>query len=117
MAVPHTNPPSTPPPVDTSHVAQDVDLALRLAALRPTGEAADALRERLRGYIRAYADAAGAYARDLADGRARDIALSTVTHARAVAADAVHDPGANLRLLAGGAQMLARYAAARKGAL
>lgn len=116
MAMPQTDPcPVPPPPVDTSQLAHDVDLALRLASLRPTGEAADALRERLRGHIRAYADSAGAYAHGLADGRARDIALGTVAHARAVAADVVHDPAANLRLLAKGAQMLAGYAAAREG--
>ncbi|WP_175410196.1 DUF6415 family natural product biosynthesis protein [Streptomyces sp. TRM64462] len=117
--------PAVPLPTDTSPpgcgvalslVAQDVDLALRLASLRPTGENADALRERLRGHIRAYADAAGTYAHGLADGRARDISLSTVGHARAVAADPVHDPVANLRLLAKAAQILARYAAAQRGA-
>lgn len=107
------NPGGFPPcvcPRCTTQVVQDVELALRLAAAAPTGDAADALRERLRGYIRAYAGAAEARVRRLGDGRERDIAAGTVAHARAVAADPVHDPAANLRLLAMGARMLVRYA-------
>ncbi|WP_175409521.1 hypothetical protein [Streptomyces sp. TRM64462] len=106
---------TVPPPPGACQVVGDVELALRLAVLRPTGEA-DALRGRLRDHILTYADAAEAYARGLADGRARDIACHTVAHARAVASDPVHDPAANLRLLAKGAEMLARYAAAHQGA-
>ncbi|OSY49472.1 hypothetical protein BG846_04916 [Streptomyces fradiae ATCC 10745 = DSM 40063] len=92
-----------------STVAQEVELALVLASTSPGGEAADVVRERLRGYVRAYAGAAEARARGLADGRERDIALRGVAHARAVAADPVHDPAAHLRLLAMGARMVLRY--------
>ncbi|WP_236240470.1 hypothetical protein [Streptomyces sp. CC228A] len=105
---------AAPPPADDSeglHVLQDVDLALRLASLRPTGEAADAVRERLRSVLRTHADRVATHARGLSDGRARGIALSVSAHARAVAADPVHDPAANLRLLARGAQMLLRCTA------
>ncbi|MFF8385141.1 hypothetical protein [Streptomyces kanasensis] len=101
--------------IAASALAEDVELALRLAAVRPTGVVADGVRERLRGYVRAYADTADAYARNLVDGRARDVAVATVAHARAVAADPVHDPAAHLRLLAKGAHMLARYAAGSAG--
>jgi hypothetical protein len=99
----------------TGRVARDVGLALRLAATSPAGDVAEELRERLRGHIGAYADAAEARARRLADGRARDIALGAVAHARAVAADPVHDPAANLRLLAAGARMVVRYASGGAG--
>ncbi|OII67529.1 hypothetical protein BJP39_24685 [Streptomyces sp. CC77] len=93
-------------------VRQDVELALRLASLRPAGEAADALRERLRGVLRAHAGRVDTHARRLPDGPARGIALGVAAHALAVAADPVHDPAANLRLLAHGAQMVLRYTAA-----
>ncbi|WP_374982845.1 DUF6415 family natural product biosynthesis protein [Streptomyces fradiae] len=105
--VAHT--PATPPQPRARHVADDVELALVLASTSPGGEAADVVRERLRGYVRAYAGAAEARARGLADGRERDIALRGVAHARAVAADPVHDPAAHLRLLAMGARMVLRY--------
>ncbi|MFE2555557.1 DUF6415 family natural product biosynthesis protein [Streptomyces sp. NPDC059352] len=92
-------------------MAQDVRLALDLANGRPTGEAADAVRVRLRSYIRVLADPADTLATGLADSRARDIALDTVRHARAVAEDSVHDPAANLRLLAKAVHHLAQYTA------
>ncbi|MFF8317347.1 hypothetical protein ACF06V_09295 [Streptomyces bobili] len=92
-------------------MAQNVQLALDLANGRPIGEAADAVRVRLRTYIQVLADPADAYANGLVDPRARDIAVSTVRHARAVAEDSVHDPAANLRLLAKAVHHLAQYAA------
>ncbi|OII61045.1 hypothetical protein BJP40_07350 [Streptomyces sp. CC53] len=106
---------AAPPPADDSEdlqVLQDVDLALHAASLRPTREAADALRERLRSVLLTHADRVATHARGLSDGRARGIALSVAAHARAVTADPVHDPAAHLRLLARGAQMLLRYTAA-----
>lgn len=97
-------------------MAADVRLALDMANGRSTGEAADVVRVRLRAYIAVLADPADAYAAGLTDLRARDIATSTVRHARAVAQDAVHDPAANLRLLAKSVDHLSRYAnAARQG--
>ncbi|MCX4669641.1 DUF6415 family natural product biosynthesis protein [Streptomyces sp. NBC_01381] len=98
-----------------SDAIADAELALKLADARPTGPATDALRERLRAHIRDLAADADAYAHSLADGRARDIAIDTVRHARAVASDTPQDPAANLRLLAKGAHHLARYAAAAQG--
>ncbi|MER7959189.1 DUF6415 family natural product biosynthesis protein [Streptomyces sp. NPDC096030] len=90
----------------------DIRLALDLASCgRPTGEAADALRNRLRGHIRHLADPADAYAKTLADSRAQDIVVNTVRHARAVAEDTVVDPAASLRLLAKAVDHLGRYVA------
>ncbi|MET9428166.1 DUF6415 family natural product biosynthesis protein [Streptomyces sp. NPDC003036] len=97
-------------PISPAAVASDVRLALDLANGRPTGEAADAVRARLRGYIAVLADPADVYAAGLADTRARDIATNTIRHARAVAEDPVHDPAANLRLLAKSVDHLFRYA-------
>ncbi|MEU7296376.1 DUF6415 family natural product biosynthesis protein [Streptomyces exfoliatus] len=108
VVLPGTFPP--PERVTPAVMAQDVRLALDLASGRPTGEAADAVRGRLRCYIRALADPADAFATGLADSRARDIAMDTVRHARAVAEDSVHDPAANLRLLAKAVHHLAQYA-------
>ncbi|OON72300.1 hypothetical protein B1H18_29990 [Streptomyces tsukubensis] len=68
----------------------------------------------MRGYIQALADPADAYAHRLADNRAKDIALSTVVHARAVAADRGGDPVASLRLLGKSAEILSRYTAAAR---
>ncbi|SFY37503.1 hypothetical protein OH786_19950 [Streptomyces atratus] len=93
-------------------MAADVRLALDLANGRPTGEAADAVRARLRACIAALAGPADVFAAGLADLRARDIATNTVRHARAVAQDEVHDPAVNLRLLAKSVDHLSRYAAA-----
>lgn len=115
-----TGPPWEPKAtVSSPHdMAMDIRLALDLARGRPTGEAADALRVRLRTYIAALAEPADTYAASLADSRARDIATNTVRHARAVAQDPVQDPAANLRLLAKSVDCLARYAAAfRQGGL
>ncbi|MEU0370861.1 hypothetical protein ABZ070_11465 [Streptomyces sp. NPDC006283] len=93
-------------------MAADVRLALDLANGRATGEAADAVRARLRTYIVALADGADLHAAGLTDLRARDIATNTVRHARAVAQDEAHDLAANLRLLAKSVDHLSRYAAA-----
>lgn len=101
-----------PPLPHPRDVVLDADLAVRLAAGRPTGAAADALRERLRGYIRALAGPADAYAQRLADNRAKDIAVNTVAHARKVADDRGGDPVASLRLLGKSAEILSRYTAA-----
>ncbi|MFF9076568.1 hypothetical protein ACF1FX_26340 [Streptomyces sp. NPDC014646] len=99
-------------PIAAAVMAADVRLALDLANGRPTGEAADAVRTRLRAYVAALADPADVYAAGLADPRARDIARNTVHHARAVARDEMHDPAVNLRLLAKSVDHLSRYAAA-----
>ncbi|MDF9814190.1 DUF6415 family natural product biosynthesis protein [Streptomyces sp. SPB162] len=99
-------------PAGVADMASDVRLALALAEGRPTGPATDVLRGRLRTYIGALLDPADAYAANLADSRARDIAVNTVRHARAVVQDPVQDPAANLRLLAKAVDHLARYAAA-----
>ncbi|PCG83997.1 hypothetical protein CIB93_21480 [Streptomyces sp. WZ.A104] len=96
----------------SADVVADVSLALALAQTRPTGEAADSLRQRLRGYIGVLADPADTYADGLGDSRAKDIAVNTVRHARAVALDPVTDPAANMRLLAKSTDSLFRYAAA-----
>ncbi|MFC5721401.1 DUF6415 family natural product biosynthesis protein [Streptomyces gamaensis] len=92
-------------------MAGDSALALALASGRPTGEAADALRRRLRQYIGLLAGPAERYANALEDSRAKDIAQNTVRHARAVAQDPVHDPAASLRLLAKSVDLLLRYSA------
>lgn len=107
-----TNAEPAPPLPHPREVALDASLAFHLAAGRPTGEAADALRERLRGHIRALAGPADAYAHRLADNRAKDIAVNTVAHARKVAADPGQDPVASLRLLGKSAEILSRYAVA-----
>ncbi|MFC5034314.1 hypothetical protein G3I60_16065 [Streptomyces sp. SID13666] len=98
-------------PISAADMASDVRLALALAAGRPTGPAADELRGRLRTYIGALLDPADTYAANLSDSRARDIAMNTVRHARAVVQDPVQDPAANLRLLAKAVDHLARYVA------
>ncbi|MCX5398431.1 hypothetical protein [Streptomyces sp. NBC_00102] len=95
-------------------LAADVQLALDLARGRATGEAADALRARLRRAIVAYAPLADAYAAQLADSRAREIVTHMVCHAWAVAQDPGQDPAVNLRLLAKAVDHLARYAAAAR---
>jgi hypothetical protein len=110
-------PPTIYPPRETvtpTVMASDIQLALDLANGRPTGEAADAVRVRLRAYITVLADPADTFAASLGDSRARDIAVNTVRHARAVAQDAVHDPATNLRLLAKSVHHLAQYAAASR---
>ncbi|MEU2181560.1 hypothetical protein [Streptomyces thermolilacinus] len=106
-----------PPPPSTRQVVEDVELALLLASTSPVGDVADAVRERLRGYIRTCAGAAEVRVRGLADGRERDIAVRGVGHARAVAEDPVHDPAANLRLLAMGARMVLQYGSGDTGAV
>ncbi|MEU3048621.1 MULTISPECIES: DUF6415 family natural product biosynthesis protein [unclassified Streptomyces] len=110
-AMPGRTPATLPAPLDSRDLAADVRLALDLSNGRPTGAAADAVRRRLRDHIAALADPADTYAAGLGDSRARDIAVNTVRHARAVATDAVGDPAANLRLLAKAVEHLARYAA------
>jgi hypothetical protein len=104
-------------PISSADVTRDVQLALDLARGRATGDAADVLRMRLRSYIACFADPAQAYADGLTDSRARDIAMNTVRHARAVAEDPVHDPAASLRLLAKAAEHTARYAAGHRHAV
>ncbi|MGW1464472.1 hypothetical protein ACWCPT_09005 [Streptomyces sp. NPDC002308] len=107
-------PSNTGVPVSRADLAADVQLALDLARGRATGEAADALRARLRRAIVAYAPLADAYAAQLADSRAREIVTHMVCHAWAVAQDPGQDPAVNLRLLAKAVDHLARYAAAAR---
>ncbi|MEU7161795.1 DUF6415 family natural product biosynthesis protein [Streptomyces chrestomyceticus] len=108
-------PAGLPHPLD---VALDADLALRLATGRPTGEVADVLRERLRGYLILLVDDADAYAAALAEGHPKDVAAGTVRHARALAREtgAGTDPAASLRLLAKAVHYTARYAATSRQA-
>ncbi|WEH40640.1 hypothetical protein [Streptomyces sp. AM 2-1-1] len=101
-------------PMSRAELAADVRLALDLARGRATGEAADALRARLRRAIVAFAPQADAYAAQLADSRAREIVTHMVCHAWAVAQDPGQDPAVNLRLLAKAVDHLARYAAAAR---
>ncbi|MHB6912759.1 hypothetical protein [Streptomyces sp. DB-54] len=103
--------PASPP--DRVTVAYDTDLALELIEHHASLTATQEVRDRLRDHINALADAADSYAHALDDSRARDVAIDTVRHARAVASDAGHRPEIQLRLLAKSAQTLARYAAAR----
>ncbi|MEU3451669.1 hypothetical protein AB0H29_31270 [Streptomyces thermolilacinus] len=81
-----------PSPPSTRQVVEDVEAALLLASTSPVGDVADAVRE-------------------------RDIAVRGVGHARGVAEDPVHDPAANLRLLAMGARMVLRYGSGGAGAV
>ncbi|MFD6533913.1 hypothetical protein [Streptomyces sp. NPDC060184] len=111
---PYGGPSNTAVPVSRADLAADVQLALDLARGRATGEAADALRVRLRRAIVAYAPLADAYAAQLADSRAREIVTHMVCHAWAVAQDPGQDPAVNLRLLAKAVDHLARYAAAAR---
>ncbi|MCX5124589.1 hypothetical protein [Streptomyces sp. NBC_00347] len=98
-------------------VASDVATALRLSAAAPTGAVAEALRGRLREQIKADADQADRYAHSLPEGRARDVAIETVRHARTLlAVPSGKDPVASLRLLAKGADYLSRYASAQESA-
>ncbi|MGW7367909.1 hypothetical protein ACWGI8_31930 [Streptomyces sp. NPDC054841] len=93
-------------------IAQDSALAMTLASYATsTGPAADELRKGLRSYIGLLADPAQAYADALEEGRAKDIAQSTVRHARTVAQSQGTDPAATLRLLAKSTDLLLRYAA------
>ncbi|MEV0446118.1 hypothetical protein AB0I84_32815 [Streptomyces spectabilis] len=93
-------------------VVRDVRLALALANGRPTGEFADALRERLRDYVRRFAQDADRYAHAFPPGRQRDIAVATVADARAAVTARSDDPASQLRLLAKATDYTARYAAA-----
>ncbi|MEU1088872.1 hypothetical protein ACFYPN_17265 [Streptomyces sp. NPDC005576] len=111
---PYVGTPVTGVPVNRADLAADVQLALDLARGRATGEAADALRARLRRAIVAYAPLADAYAAQLADSRAREIVTHMVCHAWAVAQDPGQDPAVHLRLLAKAVDHLARYAAAAR---
>ncbi|WP_435058360.1 hypothetical protein [Streptomyces sp. bgisy060] len=97
-------------PLTRQAIALDVAHAQDLATREPTGDVADQVRDRLRTVIRTLAGDAERYARSLDDSRAQDIAINTIRHARSVAEDPVGDPAANLRLLAGSAQSVARYA-------
>ncbi|MFE0059942.1 DUF6415 family natural product biosynthesis protein [Streptomyces sp. NPDC059003] len=105
--------PATAPTPTWDDIVRDVRLALALAAGRPTGEAADALRARLRGHIRLFAPAADRYAHALPPGHQRDIATATVQDARAALAPLPKggDPAGHLRLLAKATDYTARYAA------
>ncbi|MFF8919367.1 DUF6415 family natural product biosynthesis protein [Streptomyces sp. NPDC015032] len=99
-------------------VATDVATALRLSTAAPTGAVAEAVRGRLREHIKAHADQADRYAHSLPEGRARDVAIDTVRHARTLlAAQSGRDPAASLRLLAKGADYLSRYASAQETAV
>ncbi|MHC0431285.1 DUF6415 family natural product biosynthesis protein [Streptomyces sp. O3] len=93
-------------------IERDVRLALVLGGGQPTGETADALRGRLRGYIVILAPAADAYTAALADGRPKDIATDTVRRARALAGrtETGPDPAMNLRMLAKAVHYTALYA-------
>lgn len=91
-------------------MGRDVDLALALAEGRPTGPAADEVRSRLRSYIGRLVTPAEAYARTLADPRARTIVEQTTEHARALLRDQGGDPAVTLRLLAKATYCLMRYA-------
>jgi hypothetical protein len=94
-------------------VRRDIDLALALAASRPSGPTVEALRARLKNYIEALADPAAEYAKGLADQRAREIAEATVRQSRKLARGTggeVRDPAATLRLLAKSVDHLSRYA-------
>ncbi|MFF0433322.1 DUF6415 family natural product biosynthesis protein [Streptomyces sp. NPDC004327] len=90
-------------------MGRDVDLALALSEGRPTGPAADEVRRRLRSYIGQLVDPAEAYAKTLADSRARCIVEQTAEHARALLRDQGGDPATMLRLLGKATYCLMRY--------
>lgn len=94
-------------------VVSDVATALRLSTAAPVGAVAEAVRGRLREHIRTHADQADQYAHSLPEGRARDVAIETVRHARTLVPQGGKDPAASLRLLAKGADYLSRYASAQ----
>ncbi|MFG2972412.1 DUF6415 family natural product biosynthesis protein [Streptomyces sp. NPDC048331] len=92
-------------------VAQDVEIALALAAHAPHRTAAVDVRARLRAHIAHLVDPAEQFADTLPEGRARDIAASTVRHARDLIGTQGGNPAACLTLLAKLTQHLAWYAA------
>ncbi|MFC0843497.1 MULTISPECIES: DUF6415 family natural product biosynthesis protein [Streptomyces] len=90
----------------------DIDLAFDLAQVRPNGERAVNVRERLSVHIRAMAPSAQAYAEAMPCGtRARDVVLSTVHQATELARHPGGDQKAMLMLLATSATFLWRYGA------
>ncbi|MEU5162202.1 NUDIX hydrolase [Streptomyces sp. NPDC020875] len=99
------------PPVDLADVIADAALAQELAATRPTGETADALRRRLQHHIRTHVDAVERYGRSLVEARYRDLVLKSAGHARQLLDSGEKDPAAGLHLLGMAARSLATYAA------
>jgi hypothetical protein len=104
-----------PAPPTLDDMARDCATALTFADYGiPTGQAADQLRARLRGYIQDHlAEPGRKYAGSLTDERAREIAESTVEHALRVASDRGGNAQSNLRLLAKAVGLLMRYTAPR----
>ncbi|CAM5273473.1 hypothetical protein SAVIM338S_00024 [Streptomyces avidinii] len=98
-------------PIRSGEVAEDVEIALALAAHAPHEAAAVEVQARLRAHIGKLADPAQQFADTLSEGRAHDIAVSTVRHARDLVCAQGGNPAACLTLLAKLAQQLARYAA------
>ncbi|MGW1886555.1 DUF6415 family natural product biosynthesis protein [Streptomyces sp. NPDC001970] len=103
----------TAPPAE---MHRDTEMALALSEARPTGPAAEAVRERLKDHLRALAGPAERYAATLGDDRARDIAQATIRHARDLAQNTGGDPAAMLRLLAKAVTFLLRYSQAAQRA-
>ncbi|GHE56633.1 hypothetical protein GCM10018785_27450 [Streptomyces longispororuber] len=97
-------------------IERDVRLGLALADGRATGEVADVLRARLRGYLTLLVDDAEAYAAALAEGRSKDVASSTIRRARVLVQQRSPetDPATHLRLLSKAVDCTARYAAAAR---
>ncbi|MFG2144148.1 hypothetical protein ACGFRG_08100 [Streptomyces sp. NPDC048696] len=93
---------------------REVDLALTLSAHCPTSVQAVAVRGRLRNYIVGLEDQADQHAQHLEEGRAKDVAVATVRHAKDLARSTSTggDPAATLRLLAKSVEILTRYATA-----
>lgn len=102
--------PATVPPA--AEVVGDVLLAMRLTAdgARATGPAAEALRVRMRGYLRELTGPAEIYATTLTDPRQRDFITDRINFAQRLAVTPHTDPRHDLRLLAKSANPLVRYA-------
>ncbi len=94
----------------------DVQLALDLAAGRSTGEAADALRARLRGHITAFTAPASRYAESLPPGPRRTAVEKALADGEQLATGAeskeAEEPAEELRHLARCVDYLSRCAAA-----
>ncbi|MGK5532883.1 DUF6415 family natural product biosynthesis protein [Streptomyces sp. URMC 129] len=92
----------------------DIALAMALAKHHPTGDAVDALRKRLRRYVRTLLPDAQAHIRALTDSDARRTARTVLREADRIAADMSEgtDPAASLRLLAKAVDVLSGYAIA-----
>ncbi|GAA0612200.1 hypothetical protein GCM10010394_47520 [Streptomyces crystallinus] len=96
-----------------SELRRDIELAHRLARMRPRSELAAGVRSRLAAHIKALLPTAQAAAEALpCDTRARDVALSVVHQAAELAGRPGRgDQAAMLTLLATSATFLSRYAA------